>query len=529
MKTTFFIALAGVAGMSLLTGCETNKVASNSRPYYIGIAPRDAEQAPAPAPAPAKSEPVKAAPMSPLAANELAFPTGDKATSAILLRQRAPASVKAGSPYDINLDVINLTSGVLQNVVVSAESLSNLGYVSSVPPFSKSADGDAIWAIGDLGPNATKTIVIKGQAEKVGVASNCLSVSYANVLCVSTQVVQPALQITKTATPEICGTCEEIKLTYEVKNSGSGDAENVMIKDTLPAGLTVDGKNVVERSVGTLGSGQSKQVVVTAKAASAGEFKSGASASATGGLAAQSGVPATVVKQPQLTVACQAPAKVFVGRDITYTFTVKNPGNCAASGAMVSAPLPSGTNFVSADNNGKAEGGKVVWNLGSVGAGETKTLTMKVKPTGMGSTPVTATASATCVPVATTNCSTEIAGIPAILLEVVDTDDPVEVGGTTTFIVTATNQGSAADTNVKVVCTLPAGMEFVSGSGASAVSANGSTVTMAAVPTVAAKAKAEWRIVVRAKAEGDVRSKWSLTSDQFKTPVEETESTNLYK
>jgi uncharacterized repeat protein (TIGR01451 family) len=195
----------------------------------------------------------------------------------------------------------------------------------------------------------------------------------------------------------------------------------------------------------------------------------------------------------------------------------------------VSAPLPAGASFVSADNGGTAAAGKVTWNLGSVGAGETKTLTMKVKPTSMGSTPVTVTANATCVPTATTNCATEIAGIPAILLEVVDTDDPVEVGGTTTFIVTATNQGSAADSNVKVVCTLPAGMEFVSGSGASAVTASGQTVTMAAVPSLAAKAKAEWRIVVRAKAEGDVRSRWSLTSDQFKTPVEETESTNLYK
>lgn len=527
MKTTFFFALAGIAGLSVLAGCETNKTASNSRPYYIGIAPREAEKAPAPAPAP-KAEPAKPM-MSPLAANELAFPTGDKATSAILLRQRAPSSVKANSEYDINLDVINLTGGTLQNVVVTAESLSNLGYLSSVPPYSKSADGDALWAIGDLGPNATKTIVIKGKADKVGVASNCLSVSYANVLCVSTQVVQPALQLAKTATPEVCGTCEEIKLTYEVKNAGSGDAENVVIKDTLPAGLTVDGKNVVERSVGTLASGQSKVVNVTAKASGAGEFKSGASATAKDGLVAQSGTPVTVVKQPQLTVACEAPAKVFVGRDITYKFTVKNPGNCAASGATVTAPIPAGANFVSADNNGKAEAGKVVWNLGSVGAGETKTLTLKVKPTGMGSTPVTATASATCVPVATTNCSTEIAGIPAILLEVVDTDDPVEVGGTTTFVVTATNQGSAADSNVKVVCTLPAGMEFVSGTGDSAVTASGSTVTMAAVPSVPAKGKAIWRIVVRAKAEGDVRTKWSLTSDQFKTPVEETESTNLYK
>jgi uncharacterized repeat protein (TIGR01451 family) len=529
MKNTLFIALAGVAGMTLLTGCETNRTASSDRPMYIGVAPMESKPAPKAEPAaqPAKAETRVA--YSPMAANELAFPTGDKATSAILLRQKAPSTVRAGSEYDLAFDVINLTGGTLQNVVVRAENLDNLGYKSSNPAFSKTGDGDAIWSIGDLGPNATKTITVKAQADKVGVATNCLSVSYANVLCVSTNVVQPALQLTKTATPEICGTCDEVKLTYEVKNSGSGDAENVVIKDTLPAGLTVNGKNTVEINAGTLASGQSKPFSVMAKAANAGEFKSGASASATGGLVAQSGVPVTVVKQPQLTVTCTAPAKVFVGRDITYTFTVKNPGNCAASGTVVSAPLPAGASFVSADNGGTAAAGKVTWNLGSVGAGETKTLTMKVKPTSMGSTPVTVTANATCVPTATTNCATEIAGIPAILLEVVDTDDPVEVGGTTTFIVTATNQGSAADSNVKVVCTLPAGMEFVSGSGASAVTASGQTVTMAAVPSLAAKAKAEWRIVVRAKAEGDVRSRWSLTSDQFKTPVEETESTNLYK
>lgn len=526
MKTTLFIALAGVAGMSLLTGCETNKAASSNRPMYMGLAPGDSKPAPK---AETKAVEVHAAAPAPLAANELAFPTGDKASSALLLRQRAPGTVRAGSEYDLAFDVINLTSGTLQNVVVSAENLNNLGYISSTPAFSKSSDGDAMWSIGDLGPNATKTITIKAKADKVGVATNCLSVSYANVLCVSTNVVQPALQLTKTATPEVCGTCEEIKLTYEVKNSGSGDADNVVIKDTLPAGLTVNGKNTVEINAGNLASGQSKPFNVTAKAASAGEFKSGASAMATGGLTAQSGVPVTVVKQPGLTVSCEAPAKVFVGRDITYKFTVKNPGTCAASGATVSAPLPANTSFVSADNGGTAAAGKVTWNLGTVAAGETKTVSVKVKPTGMGATPVTASASATCVPVATTNCATEIAGIPAILLEVVDTDDPVEVGGTTTFIVTATNQGSAADSNVKVVCTLPAGLEFVSGTGASAVTSSGNTVTMAAVPTVAAKAKVEWRIVARAKSEGDVRSKWSLTSDQFKQPIEETESTNLYK
>jgi uncharacterized repeat protein (TIGR01451 family) len=128
-----------------------------------------------------------------------------------------------------------------------------------------------------------------------------------------------------------------------------------------------------------------------------------------------------------------------------------------------------------------------------------------------------------------TNCATEVAGIPAILLEVVDTIDPVEVGKDTVFIVTATNQGSATDRNVKVVATLPASMTFVSGTGASAVSASGQTVTMSPVATLAPGAKAEWRITVRAAKAEDARSRWEMTSEQFKTPVTETESTYLFE
>ena len=47
--------------------------------------------------------------------------------------------------------------------------------------------------------------------------------------------------------------------------------------------------------------------------------------------------------------------------------------------------------------------------------------------------------------------------------------------------------------------------------------------------SLAPGAKAEWRVVVRAKSAQDARSRWEMTSDQFKTPVIETESSNLYE
>ena len=77
---------------------------------------------------------------------------------------------------------------------------------------------------------------------------------------------------------------------------------------------------------------------------------------------------------------------------------------------------------------------------------------------------------------------TDLQGIPALLMEVVDEIDPVTVGDETTYVITVTNQGSAQDQNVTIVCNLEEAMSFVSGTGTSAVTAEGGTVTMAAVP-----------------------------------------------
>jgi len=537
MRTSRFIALgyiafAAVCSTCSLTGCDSGPEYSEARDdgetLYIGVQPVDSAPRRATAAAPAEKSPAPQA-RSGMRLTELAYPTGDRSTSTILLRMSAPGEMRVGEEYDYTIDVINLTRGDLQNVQVYSEHYSNLTYVRSTPPFTELAQDEISWMIGDLPAGATKQIKVTAKANALGTASNCLTVRYANVLCIATDVVQPVLQLTKTATPEICGTCEEITLTYEVRNSGTGIAEKAVIKDTLPAGLTtVDGRNVVEINAGDLGPGQSKPFTVRAKATKSGSYSSGATARASG-LEAESDKPATVVKQPVLAVTCEASERVFVGRDINYRFTVKNTGDCAASGAVVNAAVPAGSTFVSADNSGTAQAGKVSWKVANIPAGGTSTVTMKVRPSGIGNLPISATASATCVPAVSTNCSTQVAGIPAILLEVVDTDDPIEVGATTTFIVTATNQGSAQDTNVKVVATLPAEMEFVSGTGSSAVTGSGQTVTMAAVPSVAAGAAAEWRIVVRAKGVADARSRWSLTSDQFKDPIVENESTNLYQ
>ncbi|MCC7408714.1 MAG: DUF11 domain-containing protein, partial [Phycisphaeraceae bacterium] len=119
--------------------------------------------------------------------------------------------------------------------------------------------------------------------------------------------------------------------------------------------------------------------------------------------------------------------------------------------------------------------------------------------------------------------------IAAVLLEVVDEADPIQIGDVETYTVVVTNQGSAAETDIQIVCTLEDAMQFVSATGVTAGTASGRTVTFAPLAELAPKAKAVWKLQVKALKPGDIRFKTSMTTEQLTRPVEETEATNFYE
>ncbi len=458
----------------------------------------------------------------------LAFPSGDPNSSAVMVHQILPKQVRANQTFPYEIHVTNLSNAPLENVVVFDQSAENLTISESDPKANRGTNGRSEWMIGDLGPCATRVIKVTGRSGGAGSASNCLTVSYANYLCAVTQVVDLKLEITKSAPAEVL-LCDNIPITIVVKNSGTGSIENVMVVDPLPAGLsTLDNKTNVEFAVGTLAAGESKTLNLTAKAAKTGRYENGASAAA-GDIKAISNKTTTVVKQPVLTLTCECEGSEYVGRELTCKYTVKNTGDAACANTVLTVPVPGNTSFVNAANGGTMSGNAVSWNLGSIAPGASQTVSVNLKTTAIGMVNTSATAVCACASPVTSNCSSEVKGIPAILLEVVDIDDPIEVGDNETFVVTVTNQGSADDTNVRVVVVLPAQFEFVSASGATAGKAVGQTVTFDAIAALAPKAVAEFRIVAKAKSAGDARLSVQMTSDQFKNPpISETESTNVY-
>jgi len=122
-----------------------------------------------------------------------------------------------------------------------------------------------------------------------------------------------------------------------------------------------------------------------------------------------------------------------------------------------------------------------------------------------------------------------VEGIPAVLLEVIDIDDPIELDTNETYEIKVINQGSADGTNIVIECVVPVEQVFVSGKGPTPSRLEGDRIIFAPLPSLAPKAEAVYRVIVKGTQEGDVRFKVNLTSDQLERPVEETESTHIYR
>ncbi|MBX3729380.1 MAG: DUF11 domain-containing protein [Candidatus Sumerlaeia bacterium] len=462
-------------------------------------------------------------------ATSMALPSGDESTSTVLVEKMVPVKVVAGSEYTSYIVVTNVAENVALRDVTVRDSFSN-GYAlkSATPAASTATATGAVWNLGTLAPGDTARITLVGSSDQTGAIESCAVVDYTPYLCISTLAEQPELTLALTGTAN-AQLCDELTFSTTVRNAGTGTARDVKVTVRLSEGVTTaDGQSVATFDVPSLAAGQSRDFSFKGKASRTGTFLTQAIATAADGLTARSSDVNTVICKPVLRVTVSGIESTFAGRRITFNGTVTNAGDCASANTVVTMSVPSCTKFVSASSGGTATGSVVTWNLGTLEAGATSSVSLVLQADEICVATTEIAAAGACADRVTAGAATELVGIPAILLEVVDVDDPIEVGGIEEFIITVTNQGTATDTGIRMVVELE-NMEYVSSTGPTTSSALGNRVTFAPLPTLEAKQVVEWRLRTRAAKAGDIRTRFTLTTDRLDRPVEETEATFIYE
>jgi hypothetical protein len=125
---------------------------------------------------------------------------------------------------------------------------------------------------------------------------------------------------------------------------------------------------------------------------------------------------------------------------------------------------------------------------------------------------------------------TRVDGPSALLVELVDLDDPVEVGVDTAYYIRVTNTGWRTETNVQLACVMPDKMEF-RGARASAnwkSHLQGREVVFEPFFKLCPRADVLYRVDVRSIAPGDLRFQARVTADGLTNPILKEWHTKVY-
>jgi uncharacterized repeat protein (TIGR01451 family) len=229
----------------------------------------------------------------------------------------------------------------------------------------------------------------------------------------------PDLVITKTADRNPVPVGANFNYDISVTNTGT-PASNVVVTDPLPSQVTLtamttsqgtcsynSGTKTVTCSLGTVNAGAPVNIRLTVKAQAEGTLDNTATVTTTDTDSNPSNNSASVngvLAQKFVDLAVQKTTStnpVFAGQNVIYTITVKNTNvTTAATGVVLSDPLPASETFVSATTSQGSlvtppvgSTGTVTANLGTIAPGATATVTITAKTTSAGAVTNSAVAS----------------------------------------------------------------------------------------------------------------------------------------
>lgn len=404
--------------------------------------------------------------------------------------------VVAGTLLTYTISVNNAGPTAATNIVVTDTLPAEVTFVST-SGCSEDPNGVPGCSLGTLAANATAvySVTVMVPPDVLGEIDNIVTVKSdttdgnlgnESVVESTTVVGEADLTITKGDSPDPVIAGETLTYTLSVTNNGPSDALNVVVTDTLPAGVTFvstygcaeDPNGVAVCSLGDLALGETTQytVTVTVDSDTLGPITNNATVGADTTLinTGDDSVAETTQVQAEadLTITkSDSPDPVTAGELLTYTITITNNGPSDALNVQVADTLPAGVTFVSTNGCTEDPNGVPTCTLGTIAASSSAqyTVTVTVDSDTLGTITNNATVSADTTLINTGDDSaaedTLVEAEADLTITKSDSPDPVIAGDTLTYTLTITNSGPSDALNVVVTDTLPSGVTFVSSTG----------------------------------------------------------------
>jgi len=453
-------------------------------------------------------------------------------TPQLAVEKRGPREIQVGKTARFEILVRNVGSAIANEVILRDSVPFGTALVATTPPATpagvQGAPGELVWLLGTLPPGGQARVAVDLMPMTEGDVGSVASVSFRADASVRSRATRPALEIrVEPPSPVLVGL--DSRLSISVSNPGSGVATGVVLEGLLPDGLAHRAGRELEFDVGSLPPGESRTIDLVLATTGPGVHGLKLVARADGQIEVAETVKVAVTA-PTLELAVQMPSRRYLQRPATCTIAMTNAGTAPAIGVELAAQLPPGMKFVRANNAGYYEERthRVLWNLEELPAAETGEVEMVVMPIALGPQKIVAAARTTAGLSDQKAHTVEVEGLAALAFEVADSEDPIEVGGTSEYVIRVGNQGTKPASGVRVVATLLGDMEPVDARGPSPHRVDNLTISFEPLAKLAPSEEALYRIRVRGRREGDQRVQVQLTSDDQPAPITKEEITRVY-
>lgn len=470
--------------------------------------------------------------ITPLPAGDGTGKPGEKALEGpqqptLVIQKFAPAEIQVGKTAKFVLQIRNAGSQSADGVTIRDEVPQGTKLISTAPN-ATTEGGHIVWQIGKLSPGEDRTVEMQLMPTSEGDVGSVATVSYTAQASVKTRCTMPQLAIRMTAASEVMiGKQQHVKI--EIKNPGSGDATGVMLFENVPPNVKHVSGPALEFEIGTLHPGETRELDLVLTAEKAGKVVNTLTAKADGNLQVQQQVEFEVIA-PALSVGLDGPERRYLERPATYEVSVENPGTAAAHDVQIVTKLPKGMKFVRANNMGEYDAAThaVYWSLAELPKGERGKVELVAMPTETG--PQTLQVEGHAQQGLSDRKQREIVveGLAAIMFEVRDLEDPIEVGGETGYEIRVVNQGTKAATNVQIAVDIPPGLKVISAEGETAHKAQDGRLLFDPIQQLAPKADTVFRIKAQGLQPGDQRITVQVNTDDLQQPIRREESTRVF-
>ena len=449
-------------------------------------------------------------------------------TPTVVVEKVAPGEIQVGKPALFEIFVRNTGSTPAHDVSIHDVLPQGVQLVNTTPQAARGNQGELVWTLGTLNPGDEAAVQVEVMPTAEGEIGSVATVRFAAAASVRTLCTKPQL-VVEVQAPKTALAGDDVPLRIRISNPGTGVATGVLITNVVPAGLEHDGGGELEYEVGDLQPGDARDLDLSLRAVRPGQVVNLLKAVGDGNLATDVKT-AIEITAPALALEVDGPKRRYLDRQATYTVSVSNPGTATAQAVELATYLPKGLQFVEADNHGEYDAAthSVRWLLEELPARERGSVTLTALPIEPGQQMLRVETTAERGVSARKEEAVLVEAAASIVFQVVDSVDPIEVGGETTYEIVVANQGSKEATNVTLAVQLPEVMKPIEAEGPSRFQITQREVLFQPLPQLAPKSEAVFRVRVQCLAAGDHRCHVQMASDDMKNPVTKEEGTRVY-